>query len=187
MSICRFKQFSISNLGGSAVTKIQMRKKSKAQRSVQGAAVGIALVLSVATNCYLILHMIHVDIQPTSPLLKIAMRRLRGPNRSIELVSPLPPADLIEPFSGNASSSLNTSHAAVRSPRSHRDNDTSRDAPDALPSPPSAAFLALLDDAVAFAGRMRALGRDADVKLRVAPLLPHGWLNMCASCTRIRP
>jgi acetyl esterase/lipase len=36
----------------------------------------------------------------------------------------------------------------------------------------------LLDDAVAFASRMRALGRTADVKLRIAPLLPHGWLNM---------
>jgi hypothetical protein len=25
---------------------------------------------------------------------------------------------------------------------------------------------------------MQALGKEADVRLKVAPLLPHGWLNM---------
>lgn len=36
----------------------------------------------------------------------------------------------------------------------------------------------LLDDSVMLARRMRGLKRSADVKLKVVPLLPHGWLNM---------
>jgi acetyl esterase/lipase len=36
----------------------------------------------------------------------------------------------------------------------------------------------LLDDAIMFARRLKALGRDAHFRLKVAPLLPHGWLNM---------
>ena len=36
----------------------------------------------------------------------------------------------------------------------------------------------LLDDSVMFTRRLKALGRERDVRLKVAPLLPHGWLNM---------
>lgn len=36
----------------------------------------------------------------------------------------------------------------------------------------------LLDDSVMFTRRLKALGRESDVRLKVAPLLPHGWLNM---------
>ncbi|EKX51250.1 hypothetical protein GUITHDRAFT_134743 [Guillardia theta CCMP2712] len=48
---------------------------------------------------------------------------------------------------------------------------------------PSCAVMAseldpLLDDSIMFIRRMRNLGRVKDVKLKVAPCLPHGWLNM---------
>ena len=36
----------------------------------------------------------------------------------------------------------------------------------------------LLDDSIMFARRLHMLGKQADVRIKVAPLLPHGWLNM---------
>lgn len=36
----------------------------------------------------------------------------------------------------------------------------------------------LLDDSIMFTRRLHKLGKQADVRIKVAPLLPHGWLNM---------
>ena len=48
---------------------------------------------------------------------------------------------------------------------------------------PSCAIMAseldpLLDDSIMFTRRLHNLGKHDQVRLKVAPLLPHGWLNM---------
>ena len=60
-----------------------------------------ASILLVVTNCYLLLHLAHVDLQPSTKLLKIAARRLRDQNSSVT-PSPLPDV-LMEPLLTNGS------------------------------------------------------------------------------------
>ena len=119
-------------------------------------AVAIALVLSMAANCYLVLHFVHVDLQPTSPLLKIAMRRIRGMNRSIELVHPTPPDELLDPSPTNESFRFKTNYSMMRA-HDYQDelhSQDSRNASDESGPGTTAAFQAALDDAVGVFSRM---------------------------------
>ena len=55
----------------------------KTRRPAPNRTVAIVLVLSIATNCYLVVHFWHLEHQPVSTLHNIAMRlQQRGANRS---------------------------------------------------------------------------------------------------------
>ncbi len=73
-----------------------MPKKSR--HPSQSKTVSIVLVLSIATNFYLVIHFWHLEHQPIGPLHTVAMRRLqRGANRSsADLIKPAPPDAILD-------------------------------------------------------------------------------------------
>jgi hypothetical protein len=115
-------------------------------------AVMIALMLSMAANGYLIMHFVHVDIQPTSPLLKAAMRRIRNANRSVDLVPSSPPDSFLEPSSTDTSDD----HPRLSSRRANNEKGNYSDDDSRNSSRPGLAdtILTAIDAAASVFGRL---------------------------------